>query len=134
MNHAVHQLAPQVAEPRPDETADQPRPRTRDRRGLHRGAAVIVLCFAFALAGQTVAQAATSVQTYQAYALQQLGGNTTQSSCLTHLWQRGSGWHPNARNPHTSAYGIAQFLNSTWASSGIAKTSTPCRQIDSWLS
>src|SRR3954468_22785676 len=133
MNHAVPQLAPQVAQPRPDETAEQPRPRTRDRRGLHRVAAVIVLCFAFALAGQTVAQAATGVQAYQAYALQKLGGNTTQSSCLNQLWQRESGWNPRAQNPYSSAYGIAQFLNSTWASTGIAKTSDPYRQIDAGL-
>jgi len=94
---------------------------------------VVALCLAFAFAGQTVAQAASGVQAYQAYALDQLGGNTGQSSCLNQLWQRESGWNPNAQNPTSTAYGIAQFLNSTWASTGIAKTSDPYRQIDAGL-
>jgi SLT domain-containing protein len=96
---------------------------------------VVALCFAFvfAFAGQSVAQAASGVQAYQAYALDQLGGNTGQSSCLNQLWQRESGWNPSAQNPTSTAYGIPQFLNSTWASTGIAKTSDPYRQIDAGL-
>jgi hypothetical protein len=80
-----------------------------------------------------VAQAASGVQAYQSYALGKLGGNAGQSSCLNQLWQRESGWNPNAQNPSSSAYGIPQFLNSTWASTGIAKTSDPYRQIDAGL-
>src|SRR3954453_10111051 len=115
-------------------TADRPqRQRSLPRWGLHRAAAVIALCLLFAFAGQSVAQAASGVQAYQAYALDQLGGNTGQSSCLNQLWQRESGWNPNAQNPTSTAYGIAQFLNSTWASTGIAKTSNPYRQIDAGL-
>ena len=71
---------------------------------------------------------------FRAYALQQLGGNRTQFNCLDALWgDRESGWRPNAQNPDSTAYGIAQFLNSTWASTGIAKTSDGYRQIDAGL-
>ena len=54
-------------------------------------------------------------------------------SCLEHLWGRESGWNPNAENPSSSAYGIPQFLDSTWAGTGIAKTSDGYRQIDAGL-
>jgi hypothetical protein len=108
-------------------------PRAVRRHALHRVAAVLALCVAFAFAGQSVAQAASGVQAYQSYALGKLGGNTAQSSCLNQLWQKESGWNPNAQNRSSTAYGIPQFLNSTWASTGIAKTSDGYRQIDAGL-
>jgi transglycosylase-like protein with SLT domain len=126
MTHAHSLLEPQVA----DRSSSAQGVR---RHALHRVAAVLALCVAFAFAGQSVAQAAPNVQAYQAYALGKLGGNTTQSTCLNQLWQRESGWNPNAQNPSSTAYGIAQFLNSTWAGTGIAKTSDPYRQIDAGL-
>ncbi|TKJ32850.1 transglycosylase SLT domain-containing protein [Blastococcus sp. CCUG 61487] len=70
---------------------------------------------------------------YQSYALQKLGGDSQQFSCLEKLWGKESGWNPNAQNPTSTAYGIPQFLNSTWASTGIAKTSDGYRQIDAGL-
>jgi hypothetical protein len=70
---------------------------------------------------------------YQDYALSQLGGDAGQFSCLESLWGKESGWNPNAQNPTSTAYGIPQFLNSTWAGTGIAKTSDPYRQIDAGL-
>ncbi len=70
---------------------------------------------------------------YQDYALSKLGGDSSQFSCLENLWGKESGWNPNAQNPTSTAYGIPQFLNSTWASTGIAKTSDPYRQIDAGL-
>ena len=133
----MHHPADQLTTISPDGAAApdhwQP-PRTSvPRRGLHRAAAVLALCLAFAFAGQSAAQAASGVQAYQSYALGKLGGNATQSSCLNQLWQRESGWNPNAQNSSSSAYGIPQFLNSTWASTGIAKTSDPYRQVDAGL-
>jgi membrane-bound lytic murein transglycosylase MltF len=65
--------------------------------------------------------------------LQKLGGDQSQFSCLESLWGKESGWNPNAQNPSSTAYGIPQFLNSTWASTGIAKTSDGYRQIDAGL-
>lgn len=36
----------------------------------------------------------------------------------------------HAQNPDSTAYGIGQFLNSTWETVGCEKTSNPKRQID----
>lgn len=36
-----------------------------------------------------------------------------------------SGFRPYAQNPRSTAYGLFQFLNSTWKGTGIAKTSDP---------
>jgi hypothetical protein len=77
--------------------------------------------------------AAATPTSFKGYALQQLGGSSSQMSCLEHLWGRESGWDPNAQNATSTAYGIPQFLNSTWASTGIAKTSDGFRQIDAGL-
>jgi hypothetical protein len=79
------------------------------------------------------AAAARPSGSFQDYALQKLGGNSAQMSCLEHLWGRESGWNPNAQNPSSTAYGIPQFLDSTWAGTGIAKTSDGYRQIDAGL-
>jgi hypothetical protein len=77
--------------------------------------------------------AAAPAGSYQEYALSQLGGDSGQFSCLEKLWGKESGWNPNAQNPTSTAYGIPQFLDSTWAGTGIAKTSDGYRQIDAGL-
>ena len=79
------------------------------------------------------APAAAPAGSYQDYALAQLGGDANEFSCLESLWGRESGWNPNAQNPTSTAYGIPQFLDSTWAGTGIAKTSDGYRQIDAGL-
>lgn len=40
-----------------------------------------------------------------------------------------SGWRNTAQNPTSTAYGIGQFLNSTWATVGGTKTSDPALQV-----
>jgi hypothetical protein len=70
---------------------------------------------------------------YQDYAMQKLGGSGSEFGCLESLWGKESGWNPNAQNPTSTAYGIPQFLDSTWAGTGIAKTSDGYRQIDAGL-
>jgi hypothetical protein len=70
---------------------------------------------------------------FQDYALGKLGGDTNEFACLENLWGKESGWNPNAQNPSSTAYGIPQFLDSTWAGTGIAKTSDGYRQIDAGL-
>jgi hypothetical protein len=70
---------------------------------------------------------------FPAYALSKLGGDQSQFSCLQNLWGKESGWNPNAQNSSSTAYGIPQFLDSTWAGTGIAKTSNGYRQIDAGL-
>jgi len=79
------------------------------------------------------AAAAAPSGSYQDYALSKLSGDGSQFSCLENLWGRESGWNPNAQNPSSTAYGIPQFLDSTWAGTGIAKTSDGYRQIDAGL-
>lgn len=46
------------------------------------------------------------------------------------LGMKESGWRNTAQNPTSTAYGIGQFLNSTWAGVGIAKTSDPATQVE----
>jgi hypothetical protein len=83
--------------------------------------------------GQGSAAAVAPAGSYQDYAMSKLGGDGSQFGCLENLWGKESGWNPNAQNPSSTAYGIPQFLNSTWASTGIAKTSDGYRQIDAGL-
>jgi hypothetical protein len=47
---------------------------------------------------------------------------------LVSLWNQESGWSNTAQNPTSTAYGIAQFLDSTWGPYG-AKTSSATLQI-----
>src|SRR5215217_6284170 len=83
--------------------------------------------------GQGTAAAVAPAGSYQDYAMGKLGGDGSQFSCLENLWGKESGWNPNAQNPSSTAYGIPQFLDSTWAGTGIAKTSDGYRQIDAGL-
>lgn len=46
------------------------------------------------------------------------------------LGMKESGWNNNAQNPTSTAYGIGQFLNSTWGGYGIPKTSDPALQVE----
>ena len=46
------------------------------------------------------------------------------------LGMKESGWRNTAQNPTSTAYGIGQFLNSTWAGYGIPKTSDPRLQVE----
>ena len=52
---------------------------------------------------------------------------------LNRLIQAESSWNPNAQNPNSSAYGLFQFLDSTWAGTGIPKTGDPRMQIEAGL-
>jgi hypothetical protein len=77
--------------------------------------------------------AAAPSGSFQDYAMSKLGGDGSQFSCLESLWGKESGWNPDAQNPTSTAYGIPQFLDSTWAGTGIGKTSDGYRQIDAGL-
>src|SRR5436190_2667317 len=46
------------------------------------------------------------------------------------LGMKESGWRNTAQNPTSTAYGIGQFLDSTWRGYGIAKTSDPAQQVE----
>jgi hypothetical protein len=59
---------------------------------------------------------------YKQYAFMQLNHNFKEFYCLSDLWYKESRWIPTAKNPKSSAYGIAQLLKT--------KTKDPYTQID----
>lgn len=61
--------------------------------------------------------------------LEQMGMGD-QFGDLNWLLTRESRWNPNAQNPTSTAYGLFQFLNSTWGSVGGSKTSDPKMQLE----
>jgi hypothetical protein len=63
----------------------------------------------------------------------EFGWSNSEAAALIELWQRESGWNPAAQNPTSTAFGIAQFLDSTWAGVGAKKSSDPSAQIDAGL-
>ena len=69
--------------------------------------------------------------TIQEYAKQEViktfGGQWTYFEDLV---DREGKWNKKAQNPHSTAYGIGQFLNGTWDDVGCVKTSDPYIQID----
>lgn len=54
-------------------------------------------------------------------------GSGRQWDSLSKLINKESSWNPNAQNPRSTAYGLYQFLNGTWAGYGT-KTSDPTGQ------
>jgi hypothetical protein len=86
---------------------------------------------AAAAPGRGTSVAAAPAGSYKDYAMSKTGAG--EFSCLENLWGKESGWNPNAQNPSSTAYGIPQMLDSTWAGTGIAKTSDGYRQIDAGL-
>jgi transglycosylase-like protein with SLT domain len=55
-------------------------------------------------------------------------GTGTQWQDLVNVINRESGFNNNAQNPSSTAYGMFQFLDSTWATVGATKTSNPLSQ------
>ena len=102
------------------------------REAAERAAAAAAAPAAPAPAARSAASSAAPRGSFTDYAMSKVG-SAEQFGCLEKLWGKESGWNPNAQNPTSTAYGIPQFLNSTWASTGIAKTSDGYRQIDAGL-
>ena len=69
-----------------------------------------------------------SLSEIQEYAKSKVGEE--QWPCLYKLVLIESGWNPNAQNKTSTAYGLGQFLNSTWAGTGYEKTANPYIQLD----
>lgn len=61
------------------------------------------------------------------------GYSINDINALLELMWRESGLRTTAQNPNSSAYGICQFLDSTWESTGIAKTSDLTQQVKACL-
>jgi len=53
----------------------------------------------------------------------------TQWSAFEYIVQKESNWDSTAQNPTSTAYGISQFLNSTWKLGSYKKTGNPQIQI-----
>lgn len=54
-------------------------------------------------------------------------------TALNNIIMAESGWKNDAQNPNSTAYGIFQFLDTTWASVGYSKTSNATTQIAAGL-
>lgn len=61
----------------------------------------------------------------------QLAGN--EFYALDYIITRESNWNPYAKNPHSTAYGLCQFLNGTWKGTGYQKTSDPYKQLEAGI-
>ena len=68
---------------------------------------------------------AANKNVYKQYAFMQLNYNFKEFYCLSDLWYKESRWIPTAKNPKSSAYGIAQLLKT--------KTKDTYIQIDQGL-
>jgi TP901 family phage tail tape measure protein len=72
---------------------------------------------------------AAKAQAYAKTLLGSFGWGTNQMSSLISLWNGESGWNNLAANPTSTAFGIAQFLNGTWAGKKFPKTTNYMQQI-----
>lgn len=72
---------------------------------------------------------AAKAQSYARSLLSAFGWGAGQFPSLVSLWNGESGWNSAAQNPSSTAYGIAQFLNSTWAGKRYPKTGNYQEQI-----
>lgn len=70
----------------------------------------------------------SALQKYAFTLFQLYDWGTDQQQALINLWNQESGWNPSAQNPTSTAYGIAQFLDTTWGPYG-PKTSNADLQI-----
>ena len=57
------------------------------------------------------------------------GKSLTEWKCLDNLWTHESHFNPKALNTGSHAYGIAQFLPSTWGNYNVEKTASASLQI-----
>jgi hypothetical protein len=71
----------------------------------------------------------------QAYARRLLTayGWGNQWGAFNTLEMHEAGWNPNAQNPTSTAYGLGQFLDTTWATVGASKTSNPYLQLNAMM-
>ena len=73
------------------------------------------------------------VKEYARNMLSHFGWGQDHWAPLYNIVQRESSWNPTAQNPRSTAYGLFQFLDSTWAGVNATKTSDPYSQIRAGL-
>lgn len=64
----------------------------------------------------------------QAVKIEGLDWDDVQIEAMVRLCWRESRYNPQLQNPRSTAFGMYQFLNSTWKYTGIEKTSDPLLQ------
>ena len=76
-----------------------------------------------------------SADPIQEYAYQQIASTWGAESWddFYKLIHAESEWKPYAQNPNSTAYGLGQFLDSTWTDLELQKTSDPKGQIDATI-
>jgi hypothetical protein len=67
----------------------------------------------------------------RAYTVQYFG--ESEWPVIEKLVMKESGFNNNAQNKHSTAFGLFQFLDSTWQGTGIAKTSDPIQQTEAGM-
>jgi hypothetical protein len=85
---------------------------------------------ALAVKNKAIAEARANPKAAAAALLSDYGWTSGQLGCLVTLWQGESGWHWNAENASSGAYGIPQALpGSKMASAGADWRSNPVTQM-----
>lgn len=67
-------------------------------------------------------------QIVKLYTIQYFGESEVEA--MNKLVMKESGFNNNAQNKKSTAFGMAQFLDSTWQGTGIKKTSDPIQQAE----
>lgn len=91
----------------------------------------ILLCLLLLPIRWSIAEAPEQidVKTYSIHkTLEVFGGG--QWTYLNKIIDKESEWDNEAQNPSSTAFGLGQFLNSTWKTVGCKKTDDPYIQID----
>jgi len=72
-----------------------------------------------------------AILAYQYYVKQNVPAK--EMNCYFNIIDRESKWNPLADNPKSTAFGLAQFLDSTWELVDAKKTNNPYAQIDAMI-
>ena len=72
-----------------------------------------------------------AIRSYQNYLKENVPSK--ELKCYFKIIDKESNWNPLAQNSKSTAFGLGQFLNSTWALVDHKKTADPYEQIDAMI-